>query len=315
MIIIVAPRGDKHAIAVGQEIQKRGKSVQLIDPTLYPQHAKLCVRVYQDGPRFKWNDFDLTEAQSIWLRRIGWNHVTAKDSAQTTFCNAQVSSLIHNLRMLPTFWVNSPTTIFEHDGGRGKLMQLADAAACGLTVPDTVVTNDPEEAKRFITTFDKAICKPLRATSNDVFTTRVSADTDLTSIKLAPFVFQEEIPKRCDIRVVLAGGRYLATEIHSQESPYSKVDMRRDITVPHKPHVLPDHVFSMLWDLQNALGLVMGVHDLVQKPDGSYVYLETNQQGEWLWLQERTGQDYVGLVAGLLIERNRYPDPSPASSG
>jgi hypothetical protein len=44
-----------------------------------------------------------------------------------------------------------------------KPLQLATAAACGLAIPDTFITNDPEAARTFVTAQEGgAIYKPLR---------------------------------------------------------------------------------------------------------------------------------------------------------
>src|SRR5207245_9529130 len=55
-------------------------------------------------------------------------------------------------------WLNHPAAIAAAEY---KPVQLAHAHACGLEVPDTIVTNDPAEAAKFVASAGRAIYKPL----------------------------------------------------------------------------------------------------------------------------------------------------------
>src|SRR5262249_12930134 len=75
-------------------------------------------------------------------------------------------------------WLNHPAAIAAAEY---KPVQLAYAAACGLAVPDTIVTNDPGQAAKFVAHVGAAVYKPLTPvgiTESDthrvVFTTLVS---------------------------------------------------------------------------------------------------------------------------------------------
>lgn len=49
------------------------------------------------------------------------------------------------------------------------------------------------------------------------------------------------------------------------------------------------------------LGVLFGALDFVRTPSGEYVFLESNVNGQWLWIQQDTGADIAGAVADLLL--------------
>ena len=50
------------------------------------------------------------------------------------------------------------------------------------------------------------------------------------------------------------------------------------------------------------LGLVYGAIDLRRTPAGDYVFLEVNTAGEFLFVEERTGQPIAAAVADWLTK-------------
>ncbi len=50
-----------------------------------------------------------------------------------------------------------------------------------------------------------------------------------------------------------------------------------------------------------ALNLVYGAIDMRLTPDGEYVFLEVNPAGQWLFIEERTGQPITATLANHLL--------------
>ena len=65
---------------------------------------------------------------------------------------------------------------------------------------------------------------------------------------------------------------------------------------------LPPRLETRLRALMDHLGLVYGAIDLRRTPDDDYVFLEINPAGEWLFVEERTGQPITRGFASLLAE-------------
>jgi glutathione synthase/RimK-type ligase-like ATP-grasp enzyme len=60
-----------------------------------------------------------------------------------------------------------------------------------------------------------------------------------------------------------------------------------------------------LLKIMRALGLVYGAIDMRLTPDGRYVFIEVNPAGQWLFIEERTGQKITDALAAKLMELSR----------
>lgn len=56
----------------------------------------------------------------------------------------------------------------------------------------------------------------------------------------------------------------------------------------------------MLLALMERLGLVYGAIDMRLTPDGRYVFLEINTAGQWLFIEQATGQAISDALAATL---------------
>jgi hypothetical protein len=61
------------------------------------------------------------------------------------------------------------------------------------------------------------------------------------------------------------------------------------------------------------LGLCYGAIDLILTPDGRYVFLEINPNGQYLWIEHETGlpisQGVCDLLTGAPLELKRRAPP------
>jgi glutathione synthase/RimK-type ligase-like ATP-grasp enzyme len=57
----------------------------------------------------------------------------------------------------------------------------------------------------------------------------------------------------------------------------------------------------MLLSFVRRLGLMYGAIDMRRTPDGDHVFLEVNPAGQWLFVEQRTGQPIAARIADLLI--------------
>jgi glutathione synthase/RimK-type ligase-like ATP-grasp enzyme len=198
-----------------------------------------------------------------------------------------------------------------------KIYQLSVARSLGLRIPDTLVSNNPSEVRPF---FDEhgaeVIAKPLRLGYFDygdrqtgVFTNRVEPShlEDGLAIRLAPVIYQPLIPKLSDVRVTVVGRQLFAVAIDSQSDPAASVDWRRtdNEDLPHSSHALPPRLEELCLAYVSALGLHYGAIDLVLTPDGEYVFLEINPNGQWVWMEEKLGLPISGAVASWLFRHSR----------
>jgi glutathione synthase/RimK-type ligase-like ATP-grasp enzyme len=121
------------------------------------------------------------------------------------------------------------------------------------------------------------------------------------------------VPKRVELRITVVGDQVFAAEIHSQKAKRTRIDWRRyDLAhTPHYPHTLPDEVRRSCVELVRRLGLCYGAIDMVLTPDGRYVFLEINPNGQFLWIEQLTGMPISDAICDLLAS-GRTPEPTPA---
>jgi glutathione synthase/RimK-type ligase-like ATP-grasp enzyme len=209
-------------------------------------------------------------------------------------------------------WLSQPTAVWvaEH-----KLFQLAIARDCGLTIPDTIVTNEAADARAAFARFGgRMIAKPVRTgyvevdrIPHAIFTSEVSSWDleDMQGADLSPVIYQPLVEKRCDIRVTVVGDRVFVAEIDSQSDPSALVDWRRtdDPHLPHRRGALPADVERQVRHFMRRIGLEYGALDFVATPEGELIFLEVNPNGQWLWLDDQLAFGITNAIADWLAPK------------
>ena len=252
-----------------------------------------------------------TAPRALWYRRA-WS--PPRDETMTApvydFCVREARSVLQGSALASTAPTMSPPDCIwaaEH-----KLYQLIQAQKCGLPIPRTVVTNEPAAILEAYRTFEqRMIVKPVRLgyiedapQPRAIYTSQVLAEhlDSIADAQLAPSIYQELIPKQCDVRVTIVGRRVFVADIWSQEDPAAAIDWRRtvDPNLRHTKGQLPESLSGCLLDLMSRLGLHFAAIDLIKLDDGDYTFLEINPNGQWLWLDDRLGCDITGTIAAWL---------------
>jgi hypothetical protein len=283
--------------------------VVLLDLADLPDRATLTIDYDGGSPRLEYArdggpPLDLRTLRSVWWRRpqppapsgIG-------DLGVRAFTLNEWDEAVHGLwQLLDTRWVNDP--VRDQVAAR-KALQLAVAADVGLAVPATLVTSDPDRARAFIDSRNgtQTIFKTFSCTHEIWRETRLVRPDELPlldSVRLAPVIFQEYVPADVDLRITVVGKRVFAAAIHSQETDYP-TDFRMSLGQAEVEAVdLPRDVEERLLALMARLGLAYGAVDMRHTPEGEHVFLEVNTAGEFLFVEERTGQPIARALAELL---------------
>ena len=58
---------------------------------------------------------------------------------------------------------------------------------------------------------------------------------------------------------------------------------------PHEATTIPDDVAESCRRLVRDYGLSFGAIDIIVTPEGEHVFLELDPNGQWAWIEERTG--------------------------
>ncbi|MEU6539724.1 ATP-grasp ribosomal peptide maturase [Streptomyces sp. NPDC047000] len=247
---------------------------------------------------------DLTAVRSVYWRRPVWpafEHLGVDDAR---FAAAQVRYGLGGIlyALDGPLWVNHP---LRNAAADYKPAQLAVARRLGLTVPPTLVTNDPAEARRFAAGHDQVIFKTLRWTRYQRegvaltgWADPVTAAEIDESVHVVPHLFQAVVDKVADIRVLVVGRRTFAVRIES-----GMLDWRKDYSALSYSVVdLPDRTSRALLAHLDHFGLVSGSFDLAVDKTGELWWLELNPNGQWGWLEESTGLAMSAVFAELLTQ-------------
>jgi glutathione synthase/RimK-type ligase-like ATP-grasp enzyme len=220
-------------------------------------------------------------------------------------CQLALDALISMGRVV---WINHPVS---ERLACSKPAQLFVARNVGLEIPRTVITNDPEEVRRFMSaapaqTVHKALSPPRGLDRKKVLYTSILTDeaaANLDLIRITPAIFQDRVDKAYELRITVVGDSIFAARIDSQANPNAKLDWRRSQhDVDYQAVELPDKIEASIRALMQELGLVYGALDFIVTPDQRYVFLEVNPSGAYMWVENATGQNITGALADLLIE-------------
>jgi D-alanine-D-alanine ligase-like ATP-grasp enzyme len=111
------------------------------------------------------------------------------------------------------------------------------------------------------------------------------------------------VPKAFEVRVTMIGDRCFGLRIDSQVDERTRFDWRKHqdpATIPYMAWDIPDSVRKMCAEMLTRLGLVYGAFDFIVVPDGTYTFLEINPHGQWVWVEEFSGQPLAEAFVDLL---------------
>jgi hypothetical protein len=319
-VLVIGRESDPHTEKVARLLRDSGRPVAFFDTGLLPSRAAMVYeggggqparRLLREGPR----EIDLDAVGAVWVRRPSPIVASVPDRAQH-YLRAETSQfLVGLLSTADRCWL--PGGLMTIQLADCKLEQLWRAERLGFEIPSTLVTNSPRDLLAFrrrhrgmvisklghAGAFDASYPGAIRYT--EPVTRRDLAH--LGRLRNCPVIFQANVAKRLELRVTVVGSAVFAAEIHTQESRQTAQDSRRydlDCT-PHRVHQLPEAIAARCVALTRELGLRYGAIDLILRPDGQYVFLEINPNGQFLWIEDLTGLPISAAVAALLDEGAR----------
>jgi glutathione synthase/RimK-type ligase-like ATP-grasp enzyme len=266
---------------------------------------------------------DVADIRSIWWRRPG-PYALPDDLSlqQREFAQEEINqALLGLLSSLDCYWISFPANI-RH--ANHKLNQLKRAGELGFDVPRTIVSTTPEHVHDFYELCGgqmifKVLTDPSLAAhkvasmqqDRSTQTVRSTPTTLITaahlqmldSIRTTPCLFQEYVPKRVELRVTVIGNQVFAAEIHSQHDQSAVVDWRLGDHVRYEAATLPPDLTERCLDLVRSYGLNYSAMDFIVTPDGRYVFIENNPNGQFMWVEKLIPQlEMTTAMATCLIQ-------------
>jgi len=315
-LLIVSTKFDPHVDIIANKLNSRKVPFVRFNTEDFP--LKASATIVFEGVNHKEilhfpgkRNVDISDIKAVWYRRPAKFEFPSEFSpAIHVFAEEESTATIRGLwQILDCLWVNHPE---NNRKAELKINQLIVASKAGLIIPNTLITNDPKEARKFVKKYSdkRVIIKRLGSglilgenEASGIYTSLVKEDDikNINRVKYTPTLFQEYVPKDLELRVIIIGKQVFAIEIHSQQSDKGKIDWRKDtLNLPHRVHNLPTEIEQKLLTVVNNFGLNFGAIDIILTPDGKYVFLEINPNGQWGWLEDLTGLPLSDTMINLL---------------
>jgi hypothetical protein len=333
MILILTEPKDVHADLVEAKLRARGEQILRFDWAEFPGRASLSIKWSGADKhvllRTAGGEVDLQRCKSGWLRRPGKPQV--KRDITVPYLQGYVDEeclriVQDTCNALAIRWFPGPIAAIRR--ADNKQLQLGLAAELGFEIPPTLITSDPDEFLEFYrlhngNLIDKLPSTVLAASQSTGFdlmrftqpvTTRDAGYA--RRVRFSPVLFQRNIAKKFELRITVVDDQVLAAEIHSQTTKRTQLDWRHYDWghTPYRPHALPDDVRERCLGLTRRLGLRFGAIDMIVTPDGRYVFLEINPNGQWRWIEDESGLPISDALCDALARSGPPAHAAPEST-
>jgi hypothetical protein len=319
MILILTEPVDPHADYVQQKLRQRNARFVRFNPAQFPAEAKVslsysAMEQLQGALDIGEEAIDLGLLTSVWYRRPQQPvpHQEITDPFCRDYLKEECKTYLNDVwNALDCLYLPAPPSVIRR--AELKASQLKVAGTLGFELPPTLFTNSTEEFLEIYRQHGGNIVSKLPSAtfqrfggSTFVRYTQVVSKRDVgyaAALRYCPVIFQAYVPKRVELRITVVGKQVFAAEIHSQQANHTRHDWRRydhDKTL-YLPHQLPYSMEQRCVDLVEQLGLCYGAIDMVVTPDGRYIFLEINPNGQYLWIQEATGLPISDAICDLLM--------------
>ncbi|MFE1394734.1 ATP-grasp ribosomal peptide maturase [Nocardiopsis alba] len=314
-VLVLTNDEDGTADLVVHHLQERKVPVVRMDPGDFPLAMTIEAELDDDTWKGAVHDalrgVDLGSVRSVYYRRPGQFTLPAGMSGPERRWAYREARMGFGgvLLALGGLWINRPERM---SAAEYKPVQLTTAVRCGLTVPRTIVGNDPGHIADWVRGLaGPVIYKPFggavhveEGRTRIVYANQIEDLDELRDPALAATAhcFQEWADKDHEARVVIVGDELFAVAIHT-DSEAGRIDWRSDYA-SHRYEVvaIPADVQEGLKRYMKTFGLVYGAADFVISPQGDWTLLEVNPNGEWGWLAESCALP-IARSLGTLLER------------
>jgi hypothetical protein len=306
---LVSHGNDLHAYSVAHELRQRhGASVDIIAfDTLaetqgfawtIAEPESVLVRT-ASGSTVDLNAFDV-----VWLRR--YRMPQAQKPADYRGRDHALENRLWNVATAGGLWsLTRPVmvnTLASTAFAENKIVQLRSAKKAGLDIPETLITSDRNAILSFLEDHGtgNVVAKLLTRPDGPTAQTVKLSKRKLAAIPVGgpPDIYQRCVGGRHHLRIHSFGNQNLAVEIKA-----SRLDWRPQWeTVPVRVCPVPDAISSGLKRLNAELGLHVAIHEFKVDEDGRIYYLETNTQGQFLFLEARGVDGLSAAMAEALVE-------------
>ncbi len=298
-ILILGNSEDAHAAHLKQALTEAGAIVDYLDTRLFPTQLQMSWQpdtqlgcfTFPGGRRL-----DFQDIKSVFWRNLSDVYIPSLKEAhqQRIAFNDSISTLRSLIQALPSRWINSWKAYQFH---KEKPLQLSKVKQLGVTIPVTLISNNPEQVIEFASSQEKVIFKPVYGGAHTQLVNESHLDPKRLSLalSLSPITIQEYI-SGTNIRSYVIDGAVYSAEIRS-----NSLDFREDSEAELIPLEIPTSVQQQCLAIAKALMLEWTAIDWRLKPTGEYVFLEANPSPMFMYFEQQTNFPITQQLVNLLI--------------
>jgi len=298
-VVIVALANDNHTAPLKWALEQAGYTVACWAGVGWKEgrQATLCCN---GGVGMVLGAHTVDPGDVVWIRRpnppLTNPNVAAPDKA---FAEEEYRwfslSVMYLLEHLPVRCINPYSASRAINN---KAVQLCLAARNGLNIPATVMTNAPAGVRdMFKDSSRRKVCKAFfphiwkKAGSEalavtETFEIAAEALPEDEVLTYAPAIYQEMIVKDYDVRMVLLGSTVYS---FSLQTPNGALDWRQEVgqgQVTIEEVATPSDVERAVLAFAEEARIEFGSFDFAVDQEGRWWFLEVNEEGQFLWLDE-----------------------------
>jgi hypothetical protein len=295
-VLIFANELDNHVTPIRWALQQAGYSVHCWCGLAWTEAEQATLRL-NEKQRVTLGTHVLEPGDTVWLRQPDQPEFGPgsgdRPTPPSSHYNALFSSAASMIEMQPVRCINPYSASLAI---RNKSVQLHFARISGLRTPATLMSNSPGAIRTFFENGHRIVCKPFASHvwEQNTGSTAVAGTFELSRDQLpedevftfAPAIFQQRIAKSFDVRTVLMGQ---SVSSFALRTPDGALDWRpqaalRKICVD--PIATPADVEKALLNFAQKTGVCFGSIDFAVDANGAWWFLEINEQGQFLWLDQ-----------------------------
>ena len=180
-----------------------------------------------------------------------------------------------------------------------KPYQASIIQSCGFTIPETLVTTDPEAVRSFWDEHGTVIYKSLSSVRSIVTRLTPAHRSPRHDVPAYKTQFPAGVFLAAIFRVHVVGKEIFTCEIVSAADDY-RYAHRQGLAVDLRPYTLPIACAKRCQTLAAALDFVVAGIDLRCTPEGQWYCFEVNPSPAFTYYQAATGQPIAAAIARLL---------------
>jgi glutathione synthase/RimK-type ligase-like ATP-grasp enzyme len=307
MILVAGGLADSVTELVCARLADCGYAYRLLDLGRYPAGYRVVWRWRDDRPEGviagpDWT-VELADISAVYVRFLGPEGRLALPAAPEVADAVRAEAdacLMALLEDLPCLVVNR---VGGGISNNSKPYQALLVRRAGLRVPPTLVTNDAEAARAFVSAHGAVIYKSLSGIRSIVRRLEPDDFPRLELLRHGPAQFQAYVPGD-NVRVHTVGDRVFAVRVRSDAVDY-RYGHRDGLDVEMEPTTLPRAVEDACIAVARDLDLPFAGIDLKQTSDREWYCFEVNPCPGFLYFERHSGVPISTALAELLHDASR----------